>query len=152
MSTPRRPRILPPIWLFLTMTLQYVLWIYAPGPELVPEPWNRLGVALVVLSAGVVAYAAGLFRRERTPILPGEVPESLIARGPYRWSRNPIYLGMVATSTGFAVWLGTTVPFLPVVAFLGIIQTRFVAMEEKMLLERFGDDYESYRSKVRRWL
>lgn len=152
MKAPTRPRIVPPIWLFLTLVLQYVLRTYAPGPQVVPEGWHVVGVALWVVSVGAVAYSAGLFRRDRTPIHPGRVPEVLIIRGPYRWSRNPIYLAMVVTLIGFAVWLGTAVPFLAVAGFVWIIQSRFVAMEERMLRERFGDEYESYCRRVRRWI
>ena len=52
---------------------------------------------------------------------------------------------------GTALWLRTVTPFLPIIGFFWIMQSQFVAMEEQMLLDRFGDEYERYRSRVRRW-
>ena len=105
-----------------------------------------------IRSRAFVAHCARLFRQHDTPIRPGERSEALIITGPYSWSRNPIYLSMLVSLVGAAVWFGTVTPFLPVVGFFYIMQSQFVMMEERMLLDRFGDEYERYRSKVRRWL
>lgn len=152
MSEQPRPRLVPPAWLLFTLVLQAALWAFLPGPQLLGPPWHVIGVALFALGAVGVIWTARLFRLHDTPIRPGKVSETLIVTGPYRWSRNPIYLSMILSMLGSALWFGVLTPFLPVIGFFWILQSQFVAMEEQMLLDRFGDEYEKYQRRVRRWL
>ena len=63
-----------------------------------------------------------------------------------------MYMGMVFALTGFAIWLGTLSAFLVVPAFIAFITKRFIVYEERMLLEKFGDEYREYRMRVSRWI
>ncbi len=151
-KSPRRPPLFPPVWALFTLGLQFALWRLLPGPMLIVAPWKSVGVALFGIGLLMIFYCAGLFRRRGTSIKPGEISEALIIHGPYRWSRNPIYMSMVLALVGAAVWFGNLTAFLPLVGFHWIISSQFIALEEQMLVERFGDDYQNYRAKVRRWL
>jgi protein-S-isoprenylcysteine O-methyltransferase Ste14 len=132
--------------------LQYALYRWLPGPQLVPEGYRSAGSVIFALGTLLIVSCAVLFYRYRTPIEPGAVSQALIVRGPYRWSRNPIYVGMTIMLCGSAVRFGNLTAFLPVVGFVWVISTRFIVMEESMLRERFAGEYEAYCVRVRRWL
>jgi protein-S-isoprenylcysteine O-methyltransferase Ste14 len=72
--------------------------------------------------------------------------------GPFRFSRNPMYLGMVTLLIGVAIGLGSATPWLVIPAFFFLISKRFIAAEERKMEVEFGAEYLSYRSKVRRWI
>jgi protein-S-isoprenylcysteine O-methyltransferase Ste14 len=94
----------------------------------------------------------GLFRHGRTTIIPFQESTALITAGPYRFTRNPMYLGMALFLLGAAFFLGSLSPFVVVAIFMVVIQTLFISREETMLAERFPAEFPGYRRKVRRWL
>ena len=75
----------------------------------------------------------------------------MVDYGPFRFSRNPVYLSMVLGLIGLAVLLGTASPIVVIVLFALVIQARFIGPEEEMLREDFGEKYEAYTRRVRRW-
>ena len=75
-----------------------------------------------------------------------------MASGPFRFSRNPIYVGMVAILFGVGMILGSALPFIVLPLFGRAIQRRFIAPEEEMLAATFGQEYDEYRRQVRRWV
>ena len=104
-----------------------------------------LGLALII-------WAALLFRRAGTGIVPFSDATALVAEGPYRFTRNPMYLGMAAMLLGAALLLGSLTPFLVIPAFMALIAERFILPEEAMLEREFGERYAAYKLRVRRWL
>src|SRR5439155_17035512 len=117
--------------------------------------WRLLvatGALLFVAGAAMMLAAAGLFRRLGTNVPPSQ-PTTLIATtGPYRWTRNPMYLGMALIYAGLAIGLDGPVAFALLPLVLIAIQTQEIAREERYLEAKFGDDYGRYKAKVRRWL
>jgi protein-S-isoprenylcysteine O-methyltransferase Ste14 len=96
--------------------------------------------------------AAGMFRRLGTNVPPSQ-PTTLIATtGPYRWTRNPMYLGMALIYSGLAIGLDGPIAFALLPLVLIAIQTQVIAREERYLEAKFGDDYRRYKAEVRRWL
>ena len=151
-SEPTRPRIYPPFWLIGCLGLQWALCRWVPAAEFdIP---SAVLISRVVGGFALLVFAASFiqFRLHRTTIEPGKESSALIMRGPYRWSRNPIYLAMALLLLAAAIRLACASAFLPVVGFVWVISVQFIAMEERMLLDRFGGDYEAYRDRVRRWL
>jgi len=112
------------------------------------------GAGLVMVLGGValIGWSALWFWRKKTTIEPHHAPTNLIVEGPYRFSRNPIYLGMAAIMTGWVVWLGALGPILLPVAFVAIINRRFIRAEEASLIAAFGDEGRRYLQSTRRWL
>lgn len=143
---------LPPIWLVLGLVLVWCLGTYIPLVRLFGPVWQTAGVALSLAGLGLIGWAAIWFRRKRTTIEPHHDPAVLIVEGPYRLSRNPIYLGMLAIVTGAVLWQGALsglpVPF----AFAAILTRRFIEPEEAALRRAFGPQAESYLAVTRRWL
>ena len=144
--------IRPPIWLILHGLAQLALHAWLPGPRLLQPPWINLGLIPGLAGAGLVLWSAVLFLRRGTSIVPFTESTHLLATGPYRVSRNPIYLGLTLLLVSAAMFLGTTTPWLPVVSFFLILRQSFVLREEALLQARFGAEYEALRRRVRRWL
>ena len=120
--------------------------------QLIPYPYNASG--LVPLAAGVVLNlnADRLFRKHGTTVKPFEQSSALITSGAYRFSRNPMYLGMIMILVGVGVLMGSLSPFTLIPVFVIIMDKVFIASEERMLDRRFGDDWRNYRARVRRWI
>jgi protein-S-isoprenylcysteine O-methyltransferase Ste14 len=117
--------------------------------------WRLLvatGALLCVVGMGIMLAAALLFRRLGTNAPPTQ-PTTLIATtGPFRWTRNPMYLAMALIYTGLAIGFDGPIAFALLPLVLIVIQTQVIAREESYLEAKFGDDYRRYKAKVRRWL
>jgi protein-S-isoprenylcysteine O-methyltransferase Ste14 len=148
----QKRRILPPIWFLLALVLAAALHYVVPIARLFSPPWSYAGAVLVVV--GIVMGAAGssAFRRVGTPVVPFETSTVLVTDGLYRFTRNPMYLGLVLSLVGVAILLGSLSAWLPVPIFVWILQTQFINGEERFLEEIFGARYLEYKKRVRRWL
>jgi len=125
------------------------LW---PAPFLPAAAQWALGAALILPGAALALWCVWLFRRSRTAVEPWRPSTALVTEGPYRWSRNPIYVGLVAVFLGTAcavdsLWLLALAPLLVLALDRGVI-----AREEPYLERRFGEGYRTYCDHVRRWL
>jgi protein-S-isoprenylcysteine O-methyltransferase Ste14 len=127
---------------------------YCPLLTLVPTPWNRLGWLVMAISAIAPTAALVEFRRRNTTVNPHR-PESataLVTSGVYRWTRNPMYLGLAILLLGWAVKLGTLSALLGPWLFVVLIQYVQIRPEEQALRTRFEKDYDDYCTRVNRWL
>jgi protein-S-isoprenylcysteine O-methyltransferase Ste14 len=106
------------------------------------------GLAWLVLDGSAMAR----FRRAGTPVIPFSPTTALVVDGPYRFSRNPIYLGMAALYIGLAVILGLMWAFLFLPFVLLAIDRLVIAREEPYLERKFGEEYVAYKRRVRRWI
>jgi protein-S-isoprenylcysteine O-methyltransferase Ste14 len=145
-------KVLPPVWLALCVVTGYALHKLMPVTQLFVEPWKYGGAGLIVLGVVVSATAANLFKRADTPVIPFRPSTALVTTGWYRFTRNPMYLGMVLVACGVAIVQGSLGAWIPVPLFVAILQLRFIRGEEKFLEEIFGEDYLRFKSRVRRWL
>ena len=109
------------------------------------------GLPIVVAGFVLVVGSAGRFA-PRTTLRPDETPSLLVTDGFHRYSRNPMYTGMLISLVGGFVMLGSATPVLLIPLFFWCIRTRFIAYEEQMLEWRFGDEYRAYKRRVRRFL
>ena len=122
-------------------------------PTGLPRP-SRLGVAVVLLVAAIVLLAGALrrFRLARTNPEPWKPATTVVADGVYRYTRNPMYLGMTLIYLALALATDSGVALLLAPALLAVVQVGVIAREERYLEAKFGDDYRRYRASVRRWL
>ena len=120
------------------------------GPLLLRLPW--LGAAVFAAGLALMLWGARTFARIGTTIKPFERTHTLVAEGPFRFTRNPMYLGLVAMLLGAALALGTAAPWLAAVGLAVTLQRRFIRHEERALAASLGEPYERYRRSVRRWL
>ncbi|HEX9532461.1 MAG TPA: isoprenylcysteine carboxylmethyltransferase family protein [bacterium] len=151
-QTPTPPRFYPPVLFLASLVLMGALHYLLPLVRWLDWPWR--GVGAVPLAGGLLMglWAVGHFRRRDTTIIPFEQSSSLILEGPYRLSRNPIYLSMVLVLLGVWLLLGSLSPALVVLLFVWWISTRFIVKEEQYLETQFGRNYLEYKENVRRWV
>ena len=126
----------------------------APGPLSVPA---RLGLAATLAVVGVTLALAGIreFRAARTTVNPlqPEQAAAMVTSGVYRFTRNPMYLGMFCLLVAWAAWLGRLAPFLAVLPAFVLYMNRFqILPEERALEQRFGAAFREYAARVRRWI
>lgn len=114
----------------------------------------RRGVALTLIIGGLLldGMAAGLFRRRGTAVEPWKPSTVLIDEGPYRFSRNPIYVGFAITYVGLAIAMDSWIALLLLLPCLVVVDRFVIRREERYLAAKFGPPYEAYRARVRRWL
>jgi protein-S-isoprenylcysteine O-methyltransferase Ste14 len=144
--------IVPPLYFLVALLVMGFFHGVVPGAYIVQAPYRYGGIVLMVLAIGLILWAAALFRRAGTNIRPYLPSTALVVSGPYRFTRNPMYLGMAGTLLGVAVFLGSITPFVVIFAFMGLIKERFILPEEAKLEAAFGGDYVQYKERVRRWL
>jgi len=118
-------------------------------------PW-RIAVAVAFAAAGVTAALAGVFafRRKQTtvnPLDPGAA-STVVTVGIYRRTRNPMYLGLLLALTGWAVYLSNAAAALLLPAFVAYMNRFQIGPEERALLAKFGPEFATYMSAVRRWI
>lgn len=111
-----------------------------------------LGLALIVAGSALAFPSARLFFRAGTNLAPHRPTTALVFDGPYRFTRNPIYVGFALIYAGAAIWSGITWALIVLPAVLFVVATSVIAREERYLESTFGDEYLNYKSRVRRWL
>jgi protein-S-isoprenylcysteine O-methyltransferase Ste14 len=144
----------PPAAFFATCLLSgWALGVFRPLSLGLDAVHTRLPVALsVFVLAGVIgAWAFLTFRKARTSPMPFGTPAQLLTSGPFRFSRNPLYVALILVLIAFSAlldsaWVLATVPVLAVA-----LRTYIVPGEEARLLSLFGGQYAAYISRVRRW-
>ena len=142
----------PPAYFFLAILAMLLLHRFIPVAHLVPAPSNDAGLGLIALGLALVAWAVLLFRRHGTSTTPGTKPAALVTGGPFGFTRNPMYLGLLLGLIGLALWLGSLTPWLAIPFFWMVINFAIIPLEEKIVESAFGDEYRAYRERVRRWL
>ncbi|EBA03734.1 isoprenylcysteine carboxyl methyltransferase family protein [Rhodobacterales bacterium HTCC2150] len=143
---------IPPFWTLGAIITSWLLSGLAPI-ALVDIAFIRLIAPMIMLCAMLLIVWSGFWvRRKMTGIEPRKQPTSLIVEGPYRLSRNPIYLAMVVMSFGFALWLSALSAILPVIGLVFVLRNRFVLPEEAVLIDTFGDEAHAYIRQTRRWV
>lgn len=144
--------IYPPIWLLLGLIAIFVCNEYSPGPRFTGLVGQLSGGFLIIAGLLLLVNAAGLFNRAGTDLIPFRNVSALVTSGIYRYTRNPMYLGMVAILLGSALAVGASVALLVPVLFAVIIELRFIRPEEAMLRNLFPEQYPAYCERVRRWI
>lgn len=142
----------PAAWFVAAIAVMIAVDALVPGPHWLARPWNLAG--LLVTGAGVVVHisASNRFRHHHTTTAALARPATLVTDGPYRYSRNPMYLGGVLMLLGLAMVLGSTTPLLGLALWVVWMQAHFIRREETLLRDAFGETYDAYRAQVRRWL
>lgn len=152
MEQPTRGPSVPPVYVIVALMAMGAFHVGFPIARFLPPPYNYAGPVLMGLSLALILWAAQQFRRARTAIIPFRPVSALVVTGPFKYTRNPMYLGMAGFLLGAAVYLGTVTPFIVLPAFVALIQERFILAEEAMLEEAFGAAYLDYKTRTRRWL
>jgi protein-S-isoprenylcysteine O-methyltransferase Ste14 len=145
-------RFPPPLYFVAGFLIGLALERVVPLPSATPLPARIAGAVLIGASALLAGSAVYRFRRARTSVLPHRPASAFVAQGPYRFTRNPMYVGMSLLYLGIAVLTGAAwaILLLPLVVFT--VDRRVIRREEAYLERRFGPDYVRYKRQVRRWV
>ncbi len=117
------------------------------------HPWIGLfGYVLVIIGFAIALWAAWQYRKARTSILPHTSDNAMIESGPFRFSRNPIYLSMLVVFVGVCLIMDGPLALIFVLPTWAVLRYYVIAREEQYLIRRFGDQYKNYQRRVRRWI
>ena len=134
---------------------QILVDIFTFPPDIFPPPYNLVGILLIPVGMLLVVWANyGLLHigkiglRDREPM---QKPSNLVLVGPFRFTRNPIYLGCLLMMLGLVtVWSSVVTAFLLIIVYI-VFRYIFIKREEIILEEEFGDEYRDFKRRVRRW-
>ncbi|WP_437504192.1 methyltransferase family protein [Sorangium sp. So ce1099] len=149
-ASPRN--LLPPVLFLLVAAAMGLAHALLPRPSVLPEPYRPIGLLLLAIGVAVALAARLQFARAATEINTFAEPTRLVTDGLFRWSRNPMYLGMGLAAVGVATLSGAAAAFLLAGAFVAIVDRWYIAFEERRLRARFGAAYETYARSTRRWV
>ncbi len=145
--------ILPPVLVGGTMIVglivHYLIWPVSILPMLLSR---TLGV-VVFVSSGVLAHLAHrAMQRVGTNVFPTQPTLALATDGPFRFTRNPLYVAAIGVYLGVTLWVNSLVMLVLIIPMTLVLHWGIVLREERYLSAKFRDGYEAYRTRVRRWL
>ncbi|MFQ5438996.1 MAG: methyltransferase family protein [Paracoccaceae bacterium] len=142
---------MPPVWLLVFMALVWVQTrVFNPGGLDLPIV-RAVGWLVVALGIFLMGFSIAMFRRHKTSVIPRNRPDHMITTGPFRFSRNPIYLADALVLLGFALLMGSAPGILSVAAFMALIEFRFIRGEEAVLRDTRPEAFANYCKQTRRW-
>src|SRR3989338_7086576 len=148
----KRPLMLPPVIVLLCFLTS--LGLHLLLKEKIPCRFQNHFAGIIFLAGGftLMMRARCLFQKCKTPVKPTEIPTAIVTDGPYRATRNPMYLGFILMLLGTTFLVGTLPMFLAPLVFFLIINLAFIPYEEAKMEGIFGQKYLDYKKRVRRWL
>lgn len=145
-------KILPDGYFIILLALATLIHFIFPIHKIISPPYNYIGIVIIVIGIAMTFFVNYLLLKSGTSIKPYESPSLLVLSGPFKFSRNPLYLGMAVAFFGVDILLGSISPFVFLILFIVIIDRFFIPMEEKNLEKTFGKKYDDYKKRVRRWI
>jgi protein-S-isoprenylcysteine O-methyltransferase Ste14 len=145
--------IAPPPLIFLAgLIAGFGLEALLPGADLPAWLQWGLGALLIAAGLGLLLSFNTSFSRKGTAVEPWKPTTAIVTTGPYRFTRNPAYLGMALTYIGIAVTSSALWVLVPLPFVLAVIDRGVIAREERYLERKFGEEYLGYKRTVRRWV
>lgn len=146
------PGLLRPPIVFLAAIFSGIALNQAWPLRFMPSSLWLLGALVTLCAALLFLFSLWEFRAAGTSVRGSERPIAIVRTGPYRFSRNPIYLSFVLLVLGLSIWLNDLWLLVTLVPAIGFIAVVVVPREERFLERNFQDQYASYKAAVRRWL
>lgn len=149
-------RIPPPLLFALPMLTGFIVQHFVPthlvnGAE--PIRIIRLvGVAEIAIALGLFGWAVSTFARLKTPVIPIRRARALVEEGPFKLTRNPMYVGFTVLYLGITFVANAFWPLVLLPEAIALTYLFAIRREEAYLTREFGDEYKAYCSRVRRWL
>ncbi len=144
-------KIMPTTWLLVAIVVILCIHFVYPLRKCIPMPYGLLGLFPLALGIFVNLAADRAFHRANTTVKPFMESTALITTGVFRFTRNPMYAGFVLLLLGICILLGSVTPYAAVIVFAVLMDSAYIRAEEKMLEKRFGQGWDDYRRRVRRW-
>ena len=153
-------RAVPLVWTAIVVVIQVVLpWIVSRiGPRFgwsqrIPAWWNLVGLIAIAVGLGLYAWCLAFhYKSYRNAVRIGFSPPHLVKDGPYRVSRNPMYVSGLFVWLGWTIFFGSPAVFIALALLWSVFALRVIPHEERLLEALFGNDYLEYKRSVRRWI
>ena len=147
-----KTKIPPPILALVMIVLIYLSSLFVESITFKYQ--GPLSVLFIILGAACALPSFKLFAKFKTTITPLKPSDAtaLVTEGMYRYSRNPMYLGLLLWTIASTIWFGTWFGIIINIVFIFLINFLQIIPEEEALLEIFGEEYEEYKKNVRRWI
>ncbi len=142
----------PPVIYLVGLVVGWLLNAWYPLGRIPDTARWVLGGALGVAGFGIVLPALQLMRRAGTAINPTKPTIRLVLEGPFRFTRNPLYLSLVLIYAAIAVLTNAIWGLVLLPAVIVTVERVVISKEEAYLERKFGDEYRAYRARVRRWI
>ena len=142
----------PPRIAMVLMTISIGLWYFSPPQTLLYIPYKLIAGISIVFGFTVMTWAWLQFRKSDTAVCPTSITSRIVTDGAYKYSQNPMYLGMLFMLTGASFLMGTMPSMFAPMGFFIIIDKVFIPYEEEKLLSDFGDVYFNYQVGTGRWI
>lgn len=144
---------LPPPLLYVLVFISGVLLQRIWPVQILSVPVGRsVGIACIVFGVVLSMWSIRTFWHAGTSVVPVRPSTTVVTGGPFRFTRNPMYVALALLYLGAAFWLNTPWPLLLFPVLLFLVQTYVITREERYLERKFGEQYLQYKSRVRRWL
>ena len=142
---------MPPVIILIAILFQIALHKLLPI-MIIFEKMDWIGIVMGFLGFFIFTGSTLLFRINKTTMIPFQDPSFLITNGIYKYTRNPMYLGMLFVQFGIAIYFGSISPIIIPFLFIPIMNSRIIQHEEVMLEKQFGESYIIFKNSVRRWI
>ena len=134
--------------IFLSIICNFVVPIY----QVILLPYSYIGIMISGIGLIIILWTVLTLKKSHTTIEFYDIPSSLVIRGPFSISRNPMYIGGLILLLGISVVLGSLISFIfPPLVFL-ILHFYYLPIEEEKMQNQFGNEYLQYKNDVRRWI
>lgn len=149
-----RPAVPPPILLFACLAPAAALQYFEPMP-IASYSFNAgmlAGAVLMLCALALAVWGIAELKSNRTPLEPGHVPSRLVTSGPYRFTRNPLYVALLLVNAGLAAMVNSAWFLAGAAVLLLLLDRLVVSTEESTIRATFGAEYDAYVARVRRWI
>jgi len=140
---------IPPIWTLIAIFFAVILHFVYP---FVLFEFRAIDLGVIAIGIYLILVTPIWFKRNSTTIIPRRKPTALIVEGPFKLSRNPMYLGMVLVTFGVGMTLGSIQALLPSVWLLLFLKKNYIIPEERKLIEAMGSGAQKYFIETGRWI
>jgi protein-S-isoprenylcysteine O-methyltransferase Ste14 len=148
----RAPVIPPPVLVLILLLVSACLMAAIPLHSISIPASRPLGVIFVLIGCAAGFSGISAFRKAGTSLRPGDEPTQFVTQGPFRVTRNPMYLGFELLLIGVFFLTKSVFFLIPPVIFFILMNFVLIPFEEKLMTEHFGQSYRDYQRRVRRWL
>jgi len=142
----------PPLIYALFFLVGAGLQRYLPLPRFPQVAGRILGAALALAWLVLTVSSFKSFWASGTSVIPVRPTTALVIHGPYRFTRNPMYLSLLLLYVGLACWFGWVWPLILAPGLVFVINAYVIGREERYLHHKFGQEYQRYQARVRRWM
>lgn len=142
--------MLPPVLVLLHVIAGTVINWFFRGYY--GHAWGYIGLLLLLICFGIIAWAKNLFEAAGTPVPPNQPATAIVKEGPYKFTRNPMYLSFMIGFIGLSFLASAPFMTLFAIPLFFLLDRRVIVPEEQYLTAKFGETYMDYKKQVRRWI